>query len=215
MTIVMLWAGAEAPKELTVFCGAGLTGAFDEIGQLYENARGVSVEFNFDGVPALRAQIEQGAYADVLVSANLKHKNALKVEGHINNNTVNIFAENKVVIVVPNGNPANIANLTDLARPGVKILIGTKDLPAGDYTRQVLDKLANDSEYGPEFKEKVMANIVSEETTVNLIVSKVALGEADAGFAFMSDVSPDMVGTVTKILIPDQIQRSTRLPGRC
>ena len=204
MTIVILCAGAEEPKELTVFCGAGLTGAFDEIGQLYENASGVSVEFNFDGVPALRAQIEQGAYADVLVSANLKHMNALKAEGHINNNTVKIFAENKVAIVVPNGNPANIANLTDLARPGVKILIGTKDLPAGDYTRQVLDKLANDSEYGPEFKEKVMANIVSEETTVNLIVSKVALGEADAGFAFMSDVSPDMVGKVTKILIPDK-----------
>jgi molybdate transport system substrate-binding protein len=82
--------------------------------------------------------------------------------------------------------------------------MGTKELPIGNYARQVLDKLANDSEYDPDYKENVMANIVSEETTVNRIVSKVALGEADAGFAFISDVDPLMVGKVTKILIPDK-----------
>lgn len=82
--------------------------------------------------------------------------------------------------------------------------MGTKELPVGNYARQVLDKLANDSEYGPEYKENVMANIVSEETTVNRIVSKVALGEVDAGFAFISDVDPSMAGKVTKILIPDR-----------
>lgn len=195
---------SQETDDLTVFCGAGLTGAFNEIGQIYENMTNSSVNFNFDGVPALRAQIEQGAYADVLVSANLKHMNALKAEGFIDNNTVEIFAENKVAVIVPNDNPANITNLTDLARPGVKILIGTKDLPAGDYARQVLDRLANDSEYGPAYKDAVMANIVSLETTVNRIVSKVALGEVDAGFAFISDVSPEMVGKVTRIAVPDE-----------
>ncbi len=195
---------AEEPEDLTIFCAAGLTGAFNEIGQLYENASGIGVEFNFDGVPSLRAQIENGAYADVLVSADLRHMNALKAEGLINNSTVKIFAKNKVAVVIPNDNPANIVNLTDLARPGIMILMGTKELPVGNYARQVLDKLANDSEYGPEYEEKVMANIISEETTVNRIVSKVALGEVDAGFAFISDVDPSMAGKVTKILIPDR-----------
>ena len=197
-------AFAEEKHELTVFCGAGLTGALSEIGGLYENATNMSVEFNFDGVPALRAQIEQGAYADVLVSANLKHMDALKSEGFINNSTVEVFARNKVAIIVPNGNPANITSLKDLAAPGVKILMGTKDLPAGDYALQVLDRLAADPEYGPVYKELVLSNVVSQETTVNRIVSKIALGEADAGFAFISDVSPEMIGKVTRISVPDK-----------
>lgn len=197
-------AFAEEKHELTVFCGAGLTGALSEIGGLYENATNMSVEFNFDKVPALRAQIEQGAYADVLVSANLKHMDALKSEGFINNSTVEVFARNKVAIIVPNDNPANVTGLKDMAVPGVKILMGTKDLPAGDYALQVLDRLAADPEYGPVYKESVLSNVVSQETTVNRIVSKIALGEADAGFAFISDVSPEMIGKVTRISVPDK-----------
>jgi molybdate transport system substrate-binding protein len=195
---------ADEQQDLTVYCGAGLTGALSEIGEIYENSSNMSVKFNFDGVPALRAQIEQGAYADVLVSASVKHMKALQSEGFMDNQTVQIFARNKVAIIVPNDNPANITGLKDLAVPGLKILMGTRELPAGDYALQVLDKLAADPEYGPAFKESVLANIVSQETTVNRIVSKVALGEADAGFAFISDVSPQMVGKVTKILIPDK-----------
>jgi len=110
---------AEEQQDLIVYCGAGLTGALSEIGEIYENSSNMSVKFNFDGVPALRAQIEQGAYADVLVSANLKHMNALKSEGLIDNQTVVIFVQNKVAIIVPNGNPANITGLKDLAVPGV------------------------------------------------------------------------------------------------
>jgi molybdate transport system substrate-binding protein len=197
-------AQAEESQELTVFCGAGLMGAFTEIGELYENLTGIDVKFNFDGVPSLRAQIEQGAYADVLVSANLKHMNAMKAEGLIDNSTVVIFAQNKMAIIVPNHNPANISSLDDLATPGVKIIMGTKELPAGDYALQVLDKLADDPNFGQDYREQVLANIVSEETTVNRVVSKVALGEADAGFAFISDVSPQMVGKVTRISIPDE-----------
>lgn len=195
---------AEEENVLTVYCGAGLTGAMTEIAEIYENKSKMTVKFNFDGVPALRAQIEEGAYADVLVSANMKHMKALQSEGFMDNETVRKFAQNKVAIIVPNDNPANITNFTDLAHPGVKILMGTKELPAGDYAQQVLDKLANDSRYGPDYKQAVLANIVSQETTVNRVVSKISLGEADAGFAFISDVSPQMVGKVTRIFIPDQ-----------
>ncbi|MDM7939702.1 MAG: extracellular solute-binding protein, partial [Methanothrix sp.] len=71
---------------------------------------------------------------------------------------------------------------------------------------------AMDPEYGPGYKESVLANVVSQETTVNRIVSKVAMGEADAGFAFISDVSPQMVGKITRILIPDRYNIEGEFP---
>ena len=195
---------AQEPEELTVFTAASLTGAFGEIGQMYENEIGISVSFNFDGSQALRTQIENGAYADVFASANNKQMNALKDSGLMNNSSVIMFTNNKLSLIVPKDNPAGISNLSDLANPGVKIVIGTKDVPVGDYTLQIIDKLANDSAYGPEYKEKFLDNIVSRETNVNYVVTKIALGEADVGIAYVSDVTEDLASKVDKIEIPDE-----------
>ncbi|MGA9097914.1 MAG: molybdate ABC transporter substrate-binding protein, partial [Methanotrichaceae archaeon] len=95
-------------------------------------------------------------------------------------------------------------NLTDLAKPGIKIVIGTKDVPVGDYAMQIINKLGNDSAYGPDYKKKVMANIISQETNVNYVVTKVALGEADVGFAYVSDITENLSAKVDKIEIPDK-----------
>jgi molybdate transport system substrate-binding protein len=190
--------------ELTVFCAASLTGAFDEIGEIYEDASGVPVVLNFDGTQALRTQVEQGAYADVFVSANQKHMTALMAEGLVNNDSVTLFAKNSLVVVVPKDNPASISTLDDLAKPGVKIVMGTKDVPVGSYALLVLDKMAEDPDYRPEYRERVMSNVVSRETTVAYVVSKVALGEADAGFAYKSDVTPELSEQVQKIPIPEE-----------
>ncbi len=195
---------AQEPEELTVFTAASLTGAFGEIGQTYENETGIDVVFNFDGSQALRTQIENGAYADVFASANNKQMNALKGLGLMNNSTVSIFTRNKLSLIVPKDNPAGISNLSDLAKPGVKIIIGTKDVPVGDYALQIINKLGNDSAYGPEYKENVLANIISQETNVNYVVTKVALGEADVGFAYVSDVTKDLSSKVDKIDIQDE-----------
>ncbi len=195
---------AQEPKELTVFCAASLTGAFDEIGDMYENETGIDVIFNFDGSQVLRTQIENGAYADIFVSANKKQLNALKNGGYLNNGTISLFTENKPALIVPRDNPAKIKDISDLAEPGLKIVIGTKDVPIGDYTLQILDKLSNDTAYGPDFETKVMANVVSLETNVNYIVSKVALGEADAGIAYRSDVTKEQASKTTVIEIPSE-----------
>jgi len=195
---------AEQPKELTVFTAASLTGAFGEIGQIYKNETNISVVFNFDGSQVLRTQIDNGAYADVFASANTKQMNALKTGGMMNNSSVSIFTKNKISLIIPKDNPGKIQNLTDLAKPGVKIIIGTKDVPVGDYAIQIIDKLGNDSAYGPDYKKKVMDNIVSQETTVSNVVTKVALGEADVGFAYVSDVTEDLAAKVDKIEIPDK-----------
>ncbi len=195
---------AEQPKELTVFCAASLTGAFGEVGQIYKNETNISVVFNFDGSQVLRTQIENGAYADIFVSANKKQMNTLKNEGLTNNSGITVFTKTKPVIIVPKDNPAKIQNISDLAKPGLKIVIGTKDVPIGDYTLQILAKLANDSAFGPGFTKKVIANVVSNETNVNYITSKVALGEADAGVAYKSDITKDLAAKITKIEIPDK-----------
>ena len=111
---------AQEPKELTVFTAASLTGAFGEIGRMYENETGIKVVFNFDGSQALRTQIENGAYADVFASANNKQMNALRNIGLMNNSSISLFAKNKLALIVPKENPAGISNLSDLAKPGTK-----------------------------------------------------------------------------------------------
>lgn len=195
---------AQESRELTVFTAASLTGAFTEIGQMYKNETDINVVFNFDGSQVLRTQVENGAYADIFVSANTKQMNLMKNEGFMNNSSITVFTRNKPVIVVPKDNPARIQNISDLAKPGIKIVIGTKDVPIGDYTLQILAKLANDSAFGPEFTKKVMANVVSNETNVNYVTSKVALGEADAGVAYVSDITKNLSSRITKIEIPDK-----------
>lgn len=195
---------AQESKELTVFTAASLTGAFTEIGQMYKNETNINVVFNFDGSQVLRTQIENGGYADMFVSANAKQMNIMKNEGFMNNSSITVFTKTKPVIIVPKDNPGKIQNISYLSKPGIKIVIGTKDVPIGDYTLQILAKLANDSIYGPEFRKLVMENVVSNETNVNYITSKVALGEADAGFAYKSDITKDLSGKITKIEIPDK-----------
>ena len=203
---------AQEPKELTVFTATSLTGAFSEIGQMYKNETNISVSFNFDGSQALRAQIENGAYADVFASANQKQMKAIENDGLMNNSSIVIFTKNKLSLIVPKGNPAKIVNLSDLAKPGLKIVMGTKDVPVGDYALQILSKLSNDSAYGPDYKTKVLANVISQETNVNYVVTKVALGEADVGFAYVSDITKNLTSKVDKIDIPDEYNVVAQYP---
>jgi molybdate transport system substrate-binding protein len=205
-------AYAQETKELTVFTAASLTGAFGEIGQMYKNETGISVAFNFDGSQALRTQMENGAYADVFASANQKQMKAIENDGLMNNSSIVIFTKNKLSLIVPKDNPAKIVNLSDLAKPGLKIVIGTKDVPVGDYALQILSKLSNDSAYGPDYKTKVLANVISQETNVNYVVTKVALGEADVGFAYVSDITEDLTSKVDKIDIPDEYNVVAQYP---
>lgn len=191
---------------LTVFAAASLSDAFNETAAAFEaNHTGVDVVLQFAGTQQLRTQVEQGAYADVFASASIPHLTALQDEGYVDNATAKNFTKNKLAIIVPKNNPANIASLSDLSKPGVKLVICAASVPCGSYTLQLLNKTANNSSYGADFKTKVMANVVSQETDVNSAVSKVALGEADAAFVYKSDVPKAMQDKVTTILIPDSI----------
>jgi len=219
VSVLIITCGCTAPtqtaqgKQLTVFAAASLTDAFTEIGQNYHaNHSDINVSFNFDGSQVLQTQIENGAYADVFASASSTQMNALKNEGYMNNSTVNVFAQNKLEVIIPKDNPGNITNMSDLAKPGIKIVIGTQAVPVGNYTLQVLAKMANDTAYGPDYRNKVLSNVVSQEPNVNNIVTKVALGETDAGFVYQSDVPLKQKAQVDRIIIPDKYNVIAQYP---
>ncbi|MEN6342829.1 MAG: molybdate ABC transporter substrate-binding protein, partial [Methanospirillum sp.] len=200
-------------SELTVFAAASLKDAFTECGRQFEaNHTGTKVVFNFDGSQVLVTQLKQGAYADIFASANTAQMNNSKNAGLVKNETVKLFVKNRLAILVPAANPASIKGLQDLANPGVRLVIGTPDVPVGDYARQLLNKTGNDTSFGPSFKEKVLANVVSEETNVNSLATKVVLGEADAGIAYASDVPAAQRDKVTVIELPDSYQVVANYP---
>jgi molybdate transport system substrate-binding protein len=189
-------APAAEKNELTVFTAASLTGAMTDIAKAYEAQHpDTKIILNFDGSQALRTQIEQGAHADLFLSANSKHMMALQGEGLIVNDSVKTFTKNKLAVLVPKDNRANITGLSDLAQPGIRLVMGTKE---------VLGKMANDSAYGPAYRDAVLNNVVSEEPAVTSLIAKLRLGEADAGIAYASDVSEGDRALVTTIPIPDQ-----------
>jgi molybdate transport system substrate-binding protein len=176
-------------SDLQVFAAASLAEAFDAIGKRFEATHpGVRVRFNLAGSQVLVRQIEQGAGADVIATADERTMNLLVDRERLADPPV-IFARNRIVAIVPRGNPVPIARLADLARTGVKIVIAAETVPAGTYARQVIAKLARAPGFPADFERRVLANVVSQEESVRAVVGKVRLGEADAGWAYRSDVS--------------------------
>jgi molybdate transport system substrate-binding protein len=111
------------------------------------------------------------------------------------------FAYNKLVVIVPKSNPAQIKTVFDLKRPGVKVVIASPGVPVGDYTRTILRNLGISS--------AVLANVVSNEPDVKSVVGKIALGEADAGFVYRTDVTP-VKDEVTFLTLPARAQTPVR-----
>ncbi len=191
---------------LTVLAAASLSGAFNETIAQYEALHpNVNIMPTYAGTQVLKTQVENGAPGDVFASASTSYMNALVSEGYMSNSTVANFTENKLALIVPTNNPANISNLTDLSKSGIKIVICAPSVPCGSYTMQLLNKTVNNSLYGPTFKPAVLKNVVSQETDVNSAVSKIALGEADAAFVYQSDVPASMQSQVKVITLPDNV----------
>lgn len=173
---------------LNVFAASSLTDAFTEISANFETVNpGVTVTLNFAGSQSLRTQIEEGAPADVFASASGKEMEAAVAGKFIPEGTSQIFLNNKLVVILPADNPAGLEKLDDLANPRIKIVLAAEEVPVGNYARQSLELM--NSSFGEDFKDMVLANVVSNEDNVKQVVSKVQLGEADAGIAYVSDIA--------------------------
>ena len=169
-------------KLLAIFAAASLTGVFPLLDK--------APKFQFAGSDQLAFQITQGARADVFAAASPKYPEQLYAQGLCSKPAA--FATNTVVLIVPRANPARILSVYDLNRDGIKLVIGAKGVPIGDYTRKLLVNLGLSG---------ALKNVVSEEDDVKLVVAKVALGEADAGFVYRTDIKP--VGNrVFRIAVP-------------
>ena len=205
MAAVSCGAMAQPSKSLTVFAAASLTGAFGEIGKQFEAATpGVKVAFNFAGSQQLRAQLEQGARADVFASANTKEMIAAIAETLVVSGTQRTFVTNRLAVILPKSNPGKITSLADLARPGLKLDLADPSVPVGQYALDVLAKMSQDATFGVTFKDKVVANVVSREDNVKAVVAKVQLGEADAGVVYTTDITPSAAKDLTTLEIPDK-----------
>lgn len=183
-------ARPDAAPRLTIYAAASLTEVFPRIDR--------RPAYNFAGSNQLATQIRQGAPADIFVSAAPNFTQDLFKERRVEKPKT--FVSNKLVLAIPRSNPAGLSNVFDLRRKNVKLVIGTARVPIGSYTRQVLRNLGMTS---------VLSKVVSEEPDVKGIVGKVALGEADAGFLYRTDVQP-VKDRVRMIVIPAWAQPKVR-----
>jgi len=168
--------GTSLSGTASVFAAASLTESFKALGTAFQTAHpGTTVQFNFAGSPTLVTQIEQGASADVFAPADTTNMDKLKTDGFTAGNS-QVFAHNKLEIVVAAGNPKGITGLADLAKPDVIYITAAPTVPAGKYALQILDKAG------------VKVTPKSLETDVKSVVSKIVLGEADAGIVYVTDV---------------------------
>ena len=169
-------ASAKPTGTLVVFAATSLTEAFDKIGAQFEKANpGVTVKFNYNGSSSLATQITQGAPADVFASAAPSNMKTVTDAG-LATGTPKIFAANSGEIMVETGNPMNIKSVKDLANPAVKVVVCAPEVPCGKVATAVFKNAG------------VTVKPVSQEQNVGGVVTKVTLGEADAGIVYVTDV---------------------------
>ena len=172
-------------KSLTVFAASSLQPPFQRIGS---PSVVTSITFNFAGTQTLTSQLIEGADADVFAAADTEHMKQLESAGLLEGQS-RVFAHNSLEIAVAPGNPKGIRDLRDLARPGLVVVLADPSVPAGKYAKQALDRA------GVKFQA------ASLEPQVTGVLSKVSLGEADAGVVYVSDVVSS--GKVAGVRIPD------------
>ena len=176
-------AGAAQHAQITVYAAASLTDVFPKIDK--------AEKYSFGGSNTLAAQIQQGAPADVFASANTTLPQQLYTKGLCSKPVV--FTRNTLVVVVPKSNPAGISSIYGLTQRGLKVVVAAPGVPVGSYTLQVLKNM--------NLTAAVQRNIVSQETDVREVLSKVALGEADAGFVYSTDAKT-VPGQVKVVKVP-------------
>lgn len=204
---------ASTSGRLVIFAAASLTEAFTELAQTFKlDHPGVEIILNFAGSQQLAQQLAQGAPADIFASANERQMEAVITAGRVDPNSEQIFSTNGLVIIYPASNPGNLQSIDDLAKPDLRIILAAPEVPVGQYAQEFLDKAAADPAYGQAFTSGVDDNVVSYEENVRAVLSKVVLGEADAGIVYQSDLSAESADSLGRLPIPDPLNAIASYP---
>lgn len=186
-------------QELTVLAASSLTEAFEEIAMVFEEQNeGTEVLLSFDGSSTLATQIVEGAPADVFASADEQQMQNVVDEG-LTASEPQIFTGNRLVLITPAD--SDITALEQIAEPGVTLVLADAEVPVGNYAREALETM--NGTYGADFSERVLANLVSEESNVRQVSLRVELGEADAAIVYATDAA--VAEGVNTIEIPDEL----------
>jgi molybdate transport system substrate-binding protein len=173
----------------------GASSLEEAVGEYAKSFAGAEVRTSFAGSDQLAAQIRQGAGADVFASADTGYPERLYREGLVEKPVA--FAANELVVAVPSG--SEISSLSDLAKPGTKLVIGDPSVPVGAYARTVLERLPTAE------RRAILAGVRSEEPEVSSVLAKLEQGAADAGFVYATDAKA-AGGAVKTIAIPPRLQ---------
>ena len=183
-------ARSTATPPLTIYAAASLTEVFKALDPVQN--------YSFAGSNALETQIRNGAPADIFASAAPLNTQRLFKVGIVDKPVT--FTANRLALIVPKSNPAGITSVYDLKTKDVKLVVANASVPVGSYTRTVLKKMALTS---------VLSKVVSQESDVKAVTGKVALGQADAGFVYVTDARA-VSNQVTVISIPAWAQPRVR-----
>jgi len=194
-------APSAAAANLTIYGAASLKAALADMKAAYETANpGSTLSISTDSSATLETQIEQGAPADVFLSADTKNPQALVDKGLAAGDVVK-FAGNLLTVIVPTANTAGVQSPADLAKPGIKVIAAGDAVPITKYASQLVANLAKQSGYPADFAAKYAANVASKEDNVAAVVAKVELGEGDAAIVYVTDARNST--KVTTIPVPD------------
>lgn len=210
LAIVGCSSGSD-PNGLTVFAAASLKGVLAEAKTDYEAAHpGSALTIATGASSALATQIEQGAPADLFLSADRRNPEALEAMGLIVGPVVD-FATNRLTVIVPSDNPAGIRTPADLAGPGVKIIAAGDAVPITTYANRLVAQLSRLPGYPADFGPAYRANVVSKEDDVRSVVAKIELGEGDAAIVYETDATASR--TVDTVPLPDGTDRQATYAG--
>ena len=194
---------------VTVFAAASLKEAFDAAAPAFTAATAYPVRFSYGGSDALAAQLLQGAPADVFAAANQQQMKRALDGGAVL--APRDFARNRLVAIVPASGSA-VSAIADLGKKGVRVVLAAPSVPVGSYARQTFANLAKQAAFGADFAARVQANVVSEETDVKAIATKIALGEGDAGVVYVTDVTPAIASKVRVLRFPAGVAPEATYP---
>lgn len=190
---------AAAQVDLTVYGAASLLGVLSKARVAYEAAvAGTTLTLSTDSSAALETKIEQGAPADVFLSADTTNPQKLVDKGLADGDPV-VFAGNKLTVIVPAGNPAAIQSPADLARPGIKVIAAGDNVPITKYATQLVANLAGQAGYPAGYVAACRRNIVSREDNVKAVVGKIELGEGDAAIVYVTDAWASKKVTIVEV----------------